>query len=283
MRYQKRFFVGGFGLWLWALAPAMAQSMFPIWGEEARARGYELPRPYGLTLSVMTMEQPLVIDSIVLDSGNPNLPLDQLVSIDANIASQDSTTYTLRGDLWLFPFLNVYGILGYTKGDSVAPIVANINLPFIPSVETDFALDFQGPSYGAGATLAGGIGNVFALVDINYTYTDLNVLDGDIRAMTATPRVGYRWPMGRHEVRVWAGAMYQDIDQVFRGNISDIGLSDQLVALVPDGKFEVTQHLSDPWNTMVGMMYVLDQQWEFILEGGFGERESLFFSVGRRF
>ncbi len=254
---------------------------FPIWGKEAYERGYDLPLPFGLTLSVFDMDQPLIIDEIILT--DPVLPLEQLVTIDAGQAQQTSTTYTLRGDMWVFPFWNIYGIIGYTDGDSVAPVDVQVNLPFFPPFSTDFNLEFSGGSYGAGTTLAGGIGNWFALVDINYTFTSLNILDGDIRAFTGTPRVGYRWPLGAHEYRLWVGAMYQDVDQVFKGRISKLGLGDQINQITPDGRFEVTQHLSDPWNTMVGAMYVYNKKWEVILEGGFGNRDSWFLSLGRRF
>ncbi|GAA5188349.1 hypothetical protein [Ferrimonas gelatinilytica] len=256
---------------------------FPIWGKEAYERGYDLPLPFGLTISVFDMDQPLIIDEIILT--DPVLPLEQLVTIDANLAQQTSTTYTLRGDMWVLPFWNIYAVVGYTDGDSVAPVDVQVNLgPISPApFSTNFNLEFSGPSYGLGTTLAGGGDNWFGLVDVNFTATSLNILDGKIDAFTATPRVGYRWPLGINEYRLWVGAMYQDVDQVFKGRIASLGLGETINQITPDGRFEVTQHLSDPWNTVVGAMYVYDKKWEVILEGGFGERDSWFLSLGRRF
>ena len=46
-------------------ANAQAQdSFFPIWGDEAEARGYTLPKPYGLSLSYMDMSNPVSVNSI---------------------------------------------------------------------------------------------------------------------------------------------------------------------------------------------------------------------------
>ncbi|MBY5991131.1 virulence protein [Ferrimonas balearica] len=264
---------------------ALGQSTFPIWGAEAEARGYELPRPFGVTLSAMHIDQPLIIDDIKLT--DPTGVLQQLVAVQGDMAEQDSQTYTLRADMWLFPFLNLYALVGYTEGTSEAQVDAFVAGAPLPVNPIDFPLDFNGTTFGGGATLAYGIGNWFAAIDTNYTFTDLNIIDGEIEAFVAAPRVGYRWPDGVHEYRLWVGAMYQDVDQLFQGSLSNLGLGGQLGELLetvaPNGRFEVRQHLVEPWNGLIGAMYVYDRRWEFILEGGLGDRESVFLSTGYRF
>ena len=39
-------------------------STFPIWGDEARARGYSIPLPFGVNLSYMNIRQNVDVDSI---------------------------------------------------------------------------------------------------------------------------------------------------------------------------------------------------------------------------
>lgn len=39
-------------------------SYFPIWGDEARARGYSIPLPFGVNLSYMNIRQDILVDSI---------------------------------------------------------------------------------------------------------------------------------------------------------------------------------------------------------------------------
>ncbi|MBY6186423.1 hypothetical protein KUV89_07335 [Marinobacter hydrocarbonoclasticus] len=284
-------------------ANAMAQdSFFPIWGEEAEARGYTLPKPYGLSLSYMDMSNPVTVNSINL-TGHPVL---EALDINAPEAEFDGYNLTLRGDVWIFPFMNVYGILGYTSGDSVATIrglscdmdkvsglpnkllCGAINEASDAAIGAPFALEMKGGTYGIGTTLAGGVGNWFALVDMNYTYTSMNIIDGDIKTFVAAPRVGYRWEFdGGRELRVFAGAMYQKVDQYLTGSLLDLGLpsevNDLIGVLAPDGHFEVEQQGTSRWNTVVGAQYALSPDWELLIESGFGARRTTFMSVGRRF
>ncbi|WP_067657090.1 hypothetical protein [Ferrimonas marina] len=293
-----------------SVAPALAQeSFFPIWGEEAAARGYTLPKPYGFSISYMDMSNPVKVHSIDL-AGHPVL---DAIEVDAPDAEFEGYNVTARGDVWILPFWSVYGILGYTSGDSTATIrslgcdVDNVTSTGNPlqdainkglcatvdglggaAVGAPFALDLHGGTYGAGTTLAGGIGNWFALVDMNYTYTDLSIIDGDIKTFVAAPRVGYRWEFdGGRELRLFAGAMYQKVDQSLSGNLSDLGLpdpiGDAINGLAPDGKFYVEQSGTSRWNTVVGAQYALSRDWEVLLESGFGARRTSFISVSRRF
>ncbi|MBY5980305.1 hypothetical protein [Ferrimonas balearica] len=277
-------------------------SFFPIWGDEAEARGYTLPKPYGLSLSYMDMSNPVTVNSIEL-TGHPVL---EALDISAPEADFDGYNLTLRGDVWIFPFMNVYGILGYTSGDSVATIrglscdvdqvsdigskliCAGINNQSGAAVGAPFALEMKGGTYGIGTTLAGGVGNWFALVDMNYTYTSMNIIEGDIKTFVAAPRVGYRWEFeGGRELRVFAGAMYQKVDQYLQGSLLDLGLppalNDLIGALAPDGEFEVSQQGTSRWNTVVGAQYALSRDWELLIESGFGARRTSFMSVSRRF
>ena len=247
--------------------------LFPIWGQEAYDRGHELPKPYGLTVNYMTMDQPLEVTGVNVTGLNfcgpfncPDLDLSDSISK----ARQDSETLTLRGDMWVLPFLNVYGVLGHTRGSSVAPITVN------NTHVADFNLKFKGMTYGAGTTIAGGIGNWFALVDANYTYTDLDILDGKILTFVAAPRVGYRFKINNHDVQLWGGMMYQDVQQSFSGNIRDIGIN-------LDGSFEVEQRLTNKWNTITGGQVGVTDNIDLLIEAGFGERRSLMLGLGYRF
>ncbi|MGR5258637.1 hypothetical protein ACPV5T_03615 [Vibrio astriarenae] len=273
-------------------------SFFPIWGDEAEARGYTLPKPYGLSLSYMDMSNPVTVNSI----GLTGAPLLEAIDVDATKADFTGSNITLRGDVWIFPFLNVYGILGYTRGESKAPINSvscdKSNLTTIgerlvcDTVNAlgnselldgaTFTLDMEGGTYGVGTTIAGGVGNWFALVDMNYTYTSIKAIDGDIKTFVAAPRVGHRWQYdGGRELRVFVGAMYQDVQQYLSGNISD--LIPELANIVGDGGFEVKQSADDKWNGTAGFQYAFNRDWDILFEAGFGSRETLFVALGRRF
>lgn len=256
-------------------------SMFPIWGEQATQRGHTLPKPYGLSLSYMDISNPIAIDNINLTGG-----IGDIIDIDAKKAEFEGSNVTLRGDVWLLPFLNVYGILGYTQAQSTAKIdsISLAGLP-IPVDNAKFTLDMNGITYGVGTTVAGGINNWFALLDLNYTYTDIDAIDGSIKTFVAAPRVGHRWQYdGGRELRVFVGAMYQDVQQHLSGDIKALGLDlGDMNFLIDDTRFEVSQRTEQKWNALAGFQYSLNRDWDVLAEAGFGQRKSAFVSLGRRF
>ncbi|CUW05393.1 Uncharacterised protein [Serratia grimesii] len=290
-----------------------SDSTFPIWGDEARARGYSIPLPFGANLSYMNIRQNVDVDSITfsgLNLGAHPIPSD-LFNIDVAHTRERSKSENLRLDMWVFPFLNIYGLVGYTKGSSVS----NVSVDADPSLYTgldrviaaavhrlnttgdlqniDFTLDFKGTTYGAGFTLAGGYGNWFTLVDTNYTQTDFDILDGKISATTISPRVGYRFNLqgisGPSHLSIWLGAMYQDVQQEFKGKLSDLHMPPELQPLIAavnrddSGRFDVKQHLTSPWNMLVGAQYEITQNFNVLTEIGFNDRNSFFLAGEYRF
>ncbi|QUM78548.1 virulence protein [Moritella sp. 24] len=259
---------------------------FPIWAQEAIDLGYELPKPYGFSMTYMKMEQPLIVDSVAFSGLGP---IDDRVKVGTSTAQQESETLTLRGDVWVLPFLNVYGILGYTQGSSTAvvnPTLGFPNFPNRPPIDLgshDFELNFKGITYGAGTTIVGGIDNWFALLDVNYTNTALDILDGEISSIVVSPRVGYRWKFKGRDMQLWTGTMYQNVEQTFAGNLKDIGISLDGVDALGNGKFRVEQHLKDKWNTLIGGQAAITNNVDLLLEAGVGTRRSMMVSLGYRF
>ncbi|PHM45018.1 hypothetical protein Xmau_01223 [Xenorhabdus mauleonii] len=273
--------------------------ILPIWGDAARAKGYDLPEPFGASYSYMNMRQNIVIDSIKFEYTNPfiNERFGNMITVNAGDTRQKSETHLLKLDSWVFPFLNIYGLYGKTKGKS------NTNLNNIV-VEDDadtlrnipFELNFKGKTFGGGATFAGGYNQFFATLDANYTRTNLDILDGDISAFVLTPRIGYEFvfnPLiagqGNSKVQVWVGAMYQDITQQFKGDVAGLNLPPNLEFLFgmlkdqTDIKFDVKQHLAHKWSNTVGARFEVTRNFNVISEVGFGNRNTFFVSGEFRF
>ncbi|EMG9192007.1 hypothetical protein V5358_003605, partial [Morganella morganii] len=251
-----------------ATRPSESKSrILPIWGDEARARGYDLPEPFGVGYNYMNLRQDIVVDKIgfimptkiVVGEGLFKASVEG-INIDAGHTREKTETHMLKLDSWVFPFMNVYGLYGKTKGKSDTTLaggsvdvkmfgkIHNINLD--SKIEGQpFKLDFEGKTYGAGVTFAGAYEQFFGTVDVNYTKTNLDILDGDIKALVVSPRVGYEFvfsPLiagqGNTKLQVWTGAMYQDITQRFKGDISGLNLSlpGGMENMIPgDMKFDV--------------------------------------------
>lgn len=277
--------------------PTTSESrILPIWGDEARARGYDLPEPFGASYSYMNLRQDIIVDKIgFIMPKNPETA--EVLKIDAGHTREKSETHMLKLDSWIFPFMNVYGLYGHTKGTSKTTLnggsFMGFPLPFITNMP--FELDFKGNTYGAGFTLAGGYNQFFGTFDLNYTKTSLDILDGDIKALIISPRVGYEFvfqPLiagqGNTKLQVWTGAMYQDITQRFKGDINGLNLPPAFNAMIqalddPGMKFDVEQHLAHKWNQTVGARLEVTRNFNVITELGFNNRNSFFVSGEFRF
>lgn len=287
-----------------AAKPAVSHSVLPFLGDEARKRGYDLPEPFGVNINYMNIRQNINVDSINfngLSLGGHSL--DNAFKIKVGNTRESSKTETLKLDAWLLPFMNIYGLVGYTDGHSISQIGVGVKgarkYHYPANLQNlDFKLDFKGTTYGIGTTLVGGVGNWFTAVDANYTQTQFDILDGSIDAFTVSPRVGYRFatpsvdtlhlPSGK--LNVWVGSMYQDVQQEFKGSLNDLSMPSATLQRMVDlankdgnGRFDVKQHLQSPWNVLVGAQYELTRNFNITSEIGFAERNSFFVAVEYRF
>ena len=282
------------------------EPFLPIFGKEAREKGYELPKTYGINVNYMNIHQNIDVKSIQfggLKFGPIKIP-SNLFKIDVHSTRQRSHTETLRLDAWVFPFMNVYGVVGHTKGRSISKIDVGSSYPrlnrLIKSLGKmdgiDFVLKFKGTTYGLGTTFAGGVGNWFGLLDLNYTRTKLNIIDGNIKAFTLAPRVGYRFTLPAVEAiklpqskfSLWVGTMYQNVDQNFHGKLSKLSFSPNLQKIMklvntPDSTFNVKQKMESPWNMLAGFRWEITPSFNIVTEAGFIKRNSFFAALEYRF
>lgn len=293
--------------------------VLPIWGDKARERGYDLPEPFGINFNYMNIRQNIDVESIKFKNLNAYgvVPLKtSLFDISVGKTRQKSKTRTIKLDAWILPFWNVYGIIGKTRGSSLSKVSVDSDPSKFSSLidkiiareisklhdkgdlrDLDFKLKFKGDTYGIGTVLTGGYNNWFGLVDLNYTQTRFDILDGSIDAFTVSPRVGYRFdtpginsiylPAGK--LNVWVGTMYQNVQQEFKGDLNDLSMPTQLQGLMQlankkgNGRFDVKQHLESPWNMLVGAQYEITRNFNITTEVGFARRNSILVSGEFRF
>lgn len=318
----KRFFSGAAILGA-AFSPSYSSASsfeLPIWKAEAEERGYVLPKAFGVSIGYMHVEQGINVNSIDLGGlktnlGNAgteekcigipifgqcqgwiipaipaNIPVNDII-IDTKGGFQESDVITLRADMWLFPFLNFYGIVGKINGYSETTIDVALDLgtpgnPISIVKDAPFRLDLDGNMYGAGVVVAGGYQEWFTIIDASYTKTNLTVIDGGIDSIVVTPRVGYDFTNHGHPIRLWVGGQYQNIQQTLKGNLRDLFPRELVDLIEQDGetaRFEVKQELASEWNTVVGFNYVINSTFNVIGEFGFGDRKSSFITLDARF
>ena len=88
----------------------------------------------------------------------------------------------MRLDTWIFPFLSVYALGGYTRQYTDATIGVDLldrirNLRGARRKDFRVSVDLTGITYGGGITLVGGYKHYFAAIDSNYT---ISALQGDL-------------------------------------------------------------------------------------------------------
>ena len=253
----------------------------PFWGRKLREQGYALPLPFGVGLNFIIMRQTVTVDNLTLTVDGENIPTDvrfyNTVSTDANI--------TFRPDIWILPFLNVYGVFGYTVGevnlDILVPGISAGPIPITDPFVLSDKLDYTGTTLGVGTTLAGGYKFFFATVDYNYTVTKLNVIDSEMIAHTISPRIGvildsYK---GIGEGQLWVGAMYINFKQTLTGTVDlssvDPGLDDL--------GYSIDFGLLEPWNFLFGGAWVISPRMNLMFEVGVGYRSQFLTGFDFRF
>jgi hypothetical protein len=264
----------------------------PIWGERARQRGADLPLPFGLGVHAMVMSQAVKLTDLQVQGSRADFDPG---SVSFKHSRATDTVTGLRGDVWLFPFANVYGQVGYLDGRTKLNVEVgqgSIDIPGIGEVPISepvgFRLDshYYGILTGLGMTLTAGYQNVFASLDANGSHTQLDVTDSELTAYSVTPRIGWRVTSSTEDARgaLWIGAMFLEYDQTITGSISTASLDPMLPGLVGDTvNYEIRVRPENRWNLLLGGQWEIQDRWQVIMEGGLGQRIQMMAGAAFRF
>jgi len=294
---------------------------FPIWGQGAYKKGFDIPYPAGGMINYIWMKQSLILENMQLGFTNSDvdIPMTNVDFIEFGQNTNISQSYNVRPDLWILPFLNVYGILGYGMSHTEVNIVA----PF----ELSSVVDQNIRTGGIGFLLAGGIGPVWVTTDFNWTWNKPDLLEESVLVNVIGIRVGHSFVF-KHKpqsnLALWAGA--QGIDMGAQ-TVGSIALKDALPQEVWDKKdqfvsdyyawneqqtpvkqefanqiftpivenidskngegivkYSMNKKTKERWNGVIGIQYQLSKRWQFRFESGvIGDRKSVLGSVNYRF
>jgi hypothetical protein len=186
------------------------------------------------------------------------------------LADIDVKSVNAKLGLWLFPFLNVTGTVGYNVIDTDihlpnAPI--SINPPPRPGAppeitfgERTLDLDFEGPFWAASATIVGGWKGWFGSATFSYADAKVDATgDAGSELRITSERFQINFGHNFQGVNVWIGAQCELEGFSYDVLIQKIG-----------------------WTPKVGMNTVMGERWELTVEGGFGDLTSALFLLGYR-
>ena len=297
-------------------------NIFPIWGQKIYQKGFDIPYPTGLMVNYVYVKQGLLIENMRLGllTEDIDLPLTETDFIEFGNNYSTANTVMVRPDVWIFPFLNVYGLFG--TGNSTTEI--NLKFP----VELNSVVEQNFSSAGFGLTAAAGLGPVWLAIDGNITWTKPELLDDAVKVETFGVRFGHNFinkTKPYRNVGLWVGAMSVSLGS---NTVGEIRLSDALPSetweradeivetyddwynniatpaqkLIADRtlgpivdaigeadgsavvRYGLDKQVKQKWNGIIGGQFQLNKNWIFRAEGGIiGDRKSLLVSVNWRF
>lgn len=237
---------------------------FPLMKQLVEGRDVTLPLPLGTGFIWTELDRKVAVGDVRLGLGNNTPTSVDRVSVPTT--KMRASSKLARVDLWVLPFLNLYGIVGHTEstGD-VAVTVERFPFPFSPPATINVPVNLQGTTAGWGMTTGIGTKKWFAMLDLNKTWTDFDRVNSSLTALVITPRVGLvvDRPLIKGEIHI--GAMWQDTAQTVDLTIDHPALGNGLHVQVD--QFEPSQ-----WNFLVGGLWAIDERLQFLVEGGTGAR-----------
>lgn len=218
--------------------------VFPIWGQAAYSEGFDIPYPIGIMANYFYVKQGLLIENLQLGFKNDNIdaPLTEVDFLGFGNNYSTAETVMVRPDLWVFPFLNVYGIFGV--GNSITEV--NLDKIGDKPLGLKSVVEQSVKTSGFGVTAAGGVGPVWIAVDGNLSWTKPELLDKSVKVSTFGLRFGHNFVHASKPYRnvgIWVGAMRVKLSSETRGQLK---LSDALPAETWDRAEEISDTF-DAW------------------------------------
>jgi len=264
-------------------------SGLPFLGKKAREMGYQLPIPLGFNVFYNKQEVGYIAQDAfkigligvpVLGDVDAVIPAD-----DVDITGEDESIQ-LKADAWILPFWNVYGLVGYTKGNKDIHVdlsnaqIGNSNRGL--DIQFTLPIEYEAYNVGVGTVLAG---QVEVIPDMHpfiftavmaFTNSWTTTTDSTIQTYIGSFRAGQRYAVPGGQLAVLLGYNYQLINQNITGNY-DLG------SMSVD--YDVDLKSEDTGNMSVSMVYDFGpkQEWNMFLEYGFLNWNQVIFSIGRRF
>ena len=297
--------------------------IFPILGSAAYDKGFDLPFPAGIMLNYFYGSQDILIPDIAVGFSEgllPDIPLTDVTRlIEFEQIQAVATSVNVRPDLWIFPFLNVYGIFGKTWATT------NVLLDY--PIKLNAVAELEGVSFGTGITGASGLGKYFFVLDGNWVWTNMTNFEDPVKTSTFSFRLGRAFQVGKNpesNVAFWAGGMRIRMGGITMGTITlgDVipaetwenrndlvarynswyeiqdplkqQLADRTLTPIIDGlgnssgegtiAYRIAKKPAMEWNFIIGGQYQINKHFQLRTEAGLiGNRKSLLLSANYRF
>jgi len=276
-------------------APRIWERKLPFLAQKVVDLGYDLPLPYGIGITYANVSQSLLLSGLKVGFNGGGKEDFDFVSFENGRANND--TVQLKLDAWLFPFMNVFAMLGRVDGKAPLDVILDGNgmldqLGFSCSgpapnplcaklkdqtITLPIEAPYSGNTYGVGTVLAGGWNNWFVAIPMSFTYADMDTTNTEGISITITPRAGRILNLNKWgNLSLFGGGNYFDTELTITGSIGIEGLTID---------YTVEQKNEDKWNLLIGGHWDINERWSWSAEynGFIGSRDAFITSFGFRF
>lgn len=270
----------------------------PVCGPKRRGEGFNLPLPFGTGIQGFWYQQDYFASNLLVTDSTGKITVTADTMIQHTTAGEMQLLF--KPDIWVFPFLNVYGVFGYTKGTvnpkltvpsftmhiKDHPVLPDNDVPIDTTFEIKDELAYHGPIVGGGLTFAMGFNAFFVVIDYKYTITYPNDDAGNLSTHTFSPKIGIQLASKKGPGRgmLWLGGMYMSNKQSFDGilNVEEIS---PIVALILGKEADYSGDIKNiqPWNMVIGGSYFINPHHNLFAEVGFIGRQQAAIGYSFRF
>lgn len=282
-------------------APRRWPHALPFYAQKVIDRGYDLPNPYDIGASLYLGREQRVLSS--LQVGFNDRPMSDASFVQFPNTKVETKSFQAQAGAFVFPFLNVYGILGYTQGkgdiDIAIPgrdLMGYLGVPGCSlgptlqpalcneTIRATAHADYEGPSYGAGFTVAGAHRDFFFALPVTYVISDMSVSDTKSKTWNIAPRVGWNQHLGPQQMLTWyVGGTYLKSDFNITGE-AVLPTAGTAIGGVTRMRYSIHVSPRQRWNALAGANWTVSKFWSAMAEVGFaGERSDLLLTAFYRF
>jgi hypothetical protein len=299
--------------------------VFPILGDKVYKKGFDIPFPIGIMINNFYGNQDMELSNLRIGVKTPDTtlgPADFSEVIVFEKVNAEVYNINTRIDLWVLPFLNVYGLFMYIP-------YAKTEVVLSEPVQLSSAPEQSGWNWGLGIMGAGGVGPFWLQGDYNLTWSEMELLDNKVFTQVVGIRLGQVFPSKvspEKNVSFWIGAMgiflnnetvgevsldealpdipQEKIDEIkqsyseWYNGLSQTGqqVADKILQRLQDkvnGRptgdtyitYEMDKAPKSRWAGLVGAQYQFNKRWQLRAESNFigKDRFSLLLSINYRF
>lgn len=278
--------------------PPLWDRALPFFAQRVIDKGYNLPNPYDIGYSYFNGYQRFQLSNLQVSAGsNPLSPADFVQFQQSRI---HNVSNQVQFGAWLFPFMNVYGIVGNVEGSGSI----DINFSSLADLERFIGVNigcggrrprpacsqpiklptqhanYSGHTYGGGFTLVGTYKDLFFALPVTYTVSDITMSDSPIKSINIGPRVGWNFRLG-HGLGLltpFVGATYFHTRATITGHFDvPVPESDNQTARL---NYQIAERVTGYWSGSFGASWTINRSIGLLLEIGYGYNRNNVIATG---